>query len=539
MPTEKKEKTHVSKEKRSKSSIIATTLIFISVMVILTVNTFCTLSICRPDIMNKIIPASSEAVDNAEPPMSNPEKVESSLLANGLSIIGMAVAVWAGLSIVNSISKKDFEKAVSDIENKITSAESKITLLKDESNDVKNSFQDLFLEEILKMPEFDIASKYFYRCFSSVKIPEELLNYFLKIEQLFYQVYTLHDNSANSRQILLEKIKQGKILIDGANEIKLKITDCSKETLEYLETYLDYRQAEFDFYKGYESGYESFLSSVTKFEMLLGCFGCKPMPDCNDKFIVPQLKEDNVDLCDLKVYLANTIGEAYSKVIQDYNNVIANISDGEEKIKSYANKAVFYCKCAVEWTGCSFKKPEVYYRNLGCAYERWDRIFGFGTHSKEIIENFQKAFELTRFDERPARIKNVYYSTLSYYHRNINTYCNLFPDNISIYLESNPNFDNNILSKIKEFHDYSKFGKLHLVKDNIPHVMNGFALSDIVIAKITNNEAFSDFTISGCMGQIEENLAILSLLNVDDDYTKELRRRYRILKEYLSETEQK
>ena len=38
------------------------------------------------------------------------EKIaESSLLASGIAIIGIAIAVWAGLNIVNAIERKDIE----------------------------------------------------------------------------------------------------------------------------------------------------------------------------------------------------------------------------------------------------------------------------------------------------------------------------------------------------------------------------------------------------------------------------------------------
>ena len=513
------------KEKKSRGSIVAMVLISISIMVILVVNAFCTLSICRTDITNKVIPTYSAEQKKPQPPMSNSEKVESILLANGLSIIGMAVAVWAGLNIANSINKKEFEETFEKIEKKITSAESKITLLNNESIDVKSTLQDLFLEELLKMPEIDITSKYFYKRFSQVKIPEEVLNFFSKIEQLFYQVYVLHDAPSNMREILIEKTKQGVMLIEKAKEIYSGI-DCPSDVAKDLEAYLDYRRAEFEFYKGYESGYQSFISSVKRFEGLVDCFGCKPMPEYNTDFIVPKLTEDSSDSFDLKIYFANTIGEAYSKIIHNYQDVIANHPNKNEEIQICAYKAIFYCKCAVEWSSYSFEKPEVYYRNLGCAYERFDKIFGFGVHSNEILENYKKAFASMKFNERPARIKNVYHTLLSYYNSYFNKKYNLFSKADSFITEMT---DKDIVL-LKEFYEYSMFAKEHFSKNNLPYVMNGFALSNILKIKRINNECFNELTEEFCLQTMELDLLYLRLLQVKDAYTEELQRRYDNLK---------
>lgn len=531
-----------NKDRRKKGKVsIASALIFISITIILVVNAFCTLAICCPQIFEKIWPAFS-STDNLTTPLTEAEKVESSLLANGLSIIGMAVAVWASLNIANSINQKDFDKTqkrMSKAEKDIEDIEKTIAPLRDEASGIKNTLRDLFLEELLKLPSIDIPTKYFYRRFSEIIVSDTIVSYLTKIEQTFYQVYMLHDSQKDANSLCLKRANYGISLIEAAQKSLVNL-QCDRKEKDLLGLYFNQRKAEFIFYKGYENdGYNYFFTALKEYENLIQDFGCTPMPEHNAERIIPPLT-DCEDICvDLKIYFANTIGEAYSKIIENYNKIILNTPSRKDELFRCGEKAIFYCKCATVWKSKTFEKPEVYYRNLGCAYERWDRIFGFGTHSKDIIDSFQKAFELTRFDERPARIKSVYHTLLSYYHRYINTSCNLFPDDLDNYLESNQNFDNNILSKIKEFYDYSEFAKLHLVKNNISHVMNGFALSDIVIAKITNDEAFSDFAISVCMGQIKENLAILTLLSINDDYAKELDRRYKILKEYLSKTEQK
>ena len=60
--------------------------------------------------------------------------------------------------------------------------------------------------------------------------------------------------------------------------------------------------------------------------------------------------------------------------------------------------------------------------------------------------------------------------------------------------------------------------------------MNGFALSNILMIKnISLKSIFEEFTVDFCSQKINANLLALRLLRVNDDYTKELKRRCRKL----------
>ena len=79
-------------------------------------------------------------------------------------------------------------------------------------------------------------------------------------------------------------------------------------------------------------------------------------------------------------------------------------------------------------------------------------------------------------------------------------------------------------SVLKEFYEYSLFAKEHFSKNDLPYVMNGFALSNILEIKRINNECFNGLTEEFCLQTMELDLLYLRLLQVKDDYTKELQR---------------
>ena len=522
MQTEKKDRRNKGKNS------IATVLISVSITIILVVNAFCTLAICCPQIFEKIWPVMSSNEEMLS--LTDAERVESALLANGLSIIGMAVAVWASLNIANSINQKDFDKTqkrMSKAEKDIEDIEKTIAPLRNEASGIKNTLRDLFLEELLKIPSIDIPSNYFYKRFSEINISEDIVSFLTKIEQTFYQVYMLHDSQSETKTLLIKKANDGILLIDKAKELSSHIK-CNSKEKDLLCLYFKQRRAEFAFYKGYEhNGYNNFFDALKEYEELAQEFGCSPMPEYNIDFIIPALTDDEDIYRNLKIYFANTIGEAHSKIIENYNQIVLNTPSIKEKIKEHGNKAIFYCKCATTWESKSFDKPEVYYRNLGCAYERWDKIYGFGNHSKEIFESYKKAFTTMNFDERPARVKNVYHTLLSYYNKYFNTKYGLF---------SKENFhlteiSSNDVALLKEFYDYSMFAKEHFCKNNLPYVMNGFALSNILKLKEINTNYFNDLTKEFCLETIRFDLLHLQLLEVNDPYTEELKRRYDILKQ--------
>lgn len=147
----------------------------------------------------------------------------------GLSIIGAAVAVWAGLNIANSIERKELEDLRARTDG--------VKKLVDNLDNIASIAYDTFLQALLRM-ERDDATAYFYREFSKRGVNDKINYYTLtKIEDLFGQVYNLHNTANHLDEELLQKAEEALEYIAGF------------ETGDKLvKIYLDFRKAEFNYY---------------------------------------------------------------------------------------------------------------------------------------------------------------------------------------------------------------------------------------------------------------------------------------------------
>ncbi len=395
--------------------------------------------------------------------ISNIEKgVESTLLATGLSIIGLAIAVWTGLNIVNAITKDDlqdikskFEKSKDEIVEQYKNAEKKTTDMQESFQkqfdntekefckfytELKKSTFALFLQELFKT-EKDICSRYFYYKFShfnerDIVIDLELWSLLYQIEQKFVEVYNLHQSIYAEDSVLVKKANTGLSLIEELKHKKSIDTNdlfteavgdfASENPDNIIKQFLHFRKAEFNFYKGYvktnniETA-ENFLSSAKTYFSFAKIFGCFiNLNDIEDIGVdIPIYKGEQPEIA---AYLANSIGESYSKMLHllptKFDTFKTSYGDIEQNfLEGYAKKAIFYCECAVKWAP---KARETYYRNLGCAYERAEKLKGeIGTRKKEVLSNYKTSLSLMIKEKSPALYtqNNVYHVILSYYER--------------------------------------------------------------------------------------------------------------------------
>lgn len=82
---------------------------------------------------------------------------ESTFIATGIEIIAIALAVWAGLNIVNAIERKEFDSLNENISD-LTKREVTISLY--------DRDKEQFCQELLKSRE-DPLTEYLYKKFSS------------------------------------------------------------------------------------------------------------------------------------------------------------------------------------------------------------------------------------------------------------------------------------------------------------------------------------------------------------------------------------
>lgn len=168
--------------KQKKRNFTAFFICLISFLAILPNILICTL-IWLPDYHSHAVTVSGsvvDCVDNADASeISITDKVETTIVSTGLTIIGIAISVWAGLHIIQFLENKKYEK-LSDMvneyaeERRIRNRESFLNLLKNKS-DLLNVY---LYNECLQIPADEYSSLEYFQ-----------MN---EIELIFDRAYTLH-----------------------------------------------------------------------------------------------------------------------------------------------------------------------------------------------------------------------------------------------------------------------------------------------------------------------------------------------------------
>jgi len=287
-----------------------------------------------------------------------------------------------------------------------------------------------------------------------------------------------------------------------------------------------------------------------------------PLPECPD-----------AENKKLYIYMANTIGDACSKILtkhkehtneeapkdkhvsliktlKDYRKMIKGECVNEIELKKYGDMALFFCNCATKWADeYSYKEIkenelqyfEIYYRNCGVAYERYDAAFKSDVdYSETILKNYQEAFYhiVNGTKIRAQRVQSVYHVLLSYLKKYIETKLGIkWDDSHPKHLDSKDvltavrknkrNIDVDQIEYLKLMANVSELAIVNMPLNNIPHVMNGFAYSYILLLKWANNskvdKAFTEGN-SVYYDKIQTALSVLKTLNINekDDYKNEL-----------------
>lgn len=304
---------------------------------------------------------------------------ESSLLSSGIAVVGIAIAVWAGLNISNAIERKELEKLKVEygrlnknsthLKNKLNSNKDAI---KRASKQIRHMDEDI--KRIKKKEASVDKSAFLKEMYDTLKDPSTRLLIekirvveaendiqflsLLQIERLFNSVYQLHSNEA--------RYDTG-LLLDAAHGISLSEQLLQNENLDHtIQKYLKYRIADFHFYSGYCCEYSErkrhFDEAVKIYIELHDFFDAQlPEYDQSQQYSAIGCKKCSKEHSEISAYYCNAIGESYSKIIQIKDYILST----DEEINEYGLKAIFYCAYAAEWGN-----RETYWRNLGCAIER-------------------------------------------------------------------------------------------------------------------------------------------------------------------------
>ena len=502
---------------------------------------------------------------------SNKPSSEDKLLSAGIGIIGLAIAVWGGLNIANSIERKDLEE--------LRSRTDSIKQLVYNMDNIESLEYDAFLQALLRTKNDELTA-YFYRKFSRYSINTKE-NFFTltRIEDLFGQVLDLHNTKDHYDKELIEKAGYAISCIEDYHTSDRLIT-----------TYLSLRNAEFHYYCGYvgESGYQKFQDFSFAFELYLNT-----LPELDITF--PKRKKDGQipELPDgidrkLAIYMANTLGDTCSMILplkkqltspsaskeqhrryprnsQKLRLTSPSASKEQEIEKSvlaqYAENAIFYCGCAVKWAdGYSDKEIdandyhyfEVYYRNYAVAYERYDAFFEQELENSEtIISNYLESFyhivKGTKITSQ--RVQSVYHALLSYLKRyfeaglkfehNDESKSPLLKEEVFKFARQySTGFDRKQAEYLQNMLDISKIGMMDTPRNNLPIVMNGFASGYVIILKLVGNTEvcglFSE-DYSVYLANIQNALSLLNALNIQDPYTDVLRNRRQLITECVKQ----
>lgn len=497
--------------------------------------------------------------------MESSEKYVADLLASGLAIIGIAISVWAGLNIANAIEKKEvedikssvkgineqFEKKKEDIEKAKKDVEEitqNVVTMRNERRDVN---WNTFLLELLETSQ-DTVSRYFYEQFSETPIEWENLIEMVLLEQDFSQIYNNYGETSKVKKVLLDKAENG---INRASGLLKTLNSIDNPTLERLiRIYLHYRITEFHFMNGYmvdkEKSYDEFKLAAKGFKESQKLLKID-LPGKKDKLDV-YVQRDNLEMA---IYFANSIGEACSKVthrddIPKRNAPNAEIKRFRDEVNPYSEEAIFYLNIAVKLNE-KLPQREVYFRNLGCAYERKDRNNdAFGENAENIISNYRKALKaVISYEENKVRVENIYKTLLSYYHVWLNNFFKFGDKESKIFsdLNSFESFMDNLKNKTLEKHtieylyNFNHISELSVL-DNPRFSQNrswyGFSLSWVIaLLLIHNKEIESKFgtNIEEYLEEIHKCVLTLELMQMSDDYYKDLKNRYEILSAYCKE----
>ena len=487
---------------------------------------------------------------------------EQKFLNDALTILGLIVTIWAGLNIYNIIERRDVDEIKQkseEINNKIAKQKKNLEEFQNDidemnlnSKSILLSIEYQFLNELLKGKK-DPLSLYFHIKLSNNSgnfyCNKKIISKLLIIEQSFNIVYNLHVSLQKDIHELIDTAKYAQKIIEGIiYNLQNEDTELNKHVLLYLKV----RDAQFSFYMGY---------AYTKFEDIYDCFNtaAKKFLSIEDQeHDILIIKESghkyyddfgyNENLRKNSRYIAHFIGESYSRIVLSYTKSQYSEESAYESMKATISKAIYYCQLSIDWLKEN-ELYEVYHRNLGCAYERQDRLcakknnLSFVDNNREkIILEYKQAFydcvnDTESFKESE---KKVYQVLLSYLYKYLcyngvqkdgekksidellekKDYLNIFADEISI-------------EYLKDLLEFSEYAISHCVQYSLPIVMNAFAYIFVVVLKkggCSDVDEICKLSVQECMKKIKTRKCMLEFINHKDDYYFTLDERYKKLR---------
>ena len=474
-------------------------------------------------------------------------------LSEALSVLGLIVTIWAGLNIYNVVERKDvnnIKELADNLSSDLEQCKGDLYELSKESDGLFDSIVFQFRNELLRKKN-DPLSLYFYKCFSKKQInksPDKYIIFeLLIIEQLFSIVLELHNTSQMEISELKESVNHATKNIDY---VKSQSDDSD------IQLYLRVRKAQFIFYKGYaftkwEDIYKVFSEAAEEFIELKGYHKDVFILEYNETTPEKIDYDKYQDLVKNSRYISHYIGEAYSRIVLNYCNYIRNnpqkhCCDTDQKMLNIIRKAIFYCSKSVDWLN-NDELFEMYHRNLGCAYERMDRLSAInenvafsGNNNKKIIKAYKTSFyqALNCNDTPKESYFKIYKVLLSYLYKYLDHYLFLQNNMFVCFSEISAIDDikkltvnQSALEYLIDLLDISSFAIEHNTQFSLPIVMNGFGFVFVTAITMVERTPYNfSLSIKDCLNIIEKRINLLKLINNNDTYFKLLIKQLNILR---------
>lgn len=456
-------------------------------------------------------------------------KAEATLLASGLSIIGIAISVWAGLNIIQILGKDKFNELYKEVSNYreeryVLNSKAFMNDIGTHRDELNLYIQNLFQEMEVPMEDRTEVSELFFTC--------------MVVEKEFQMFYQQH-----FQKIKLSKEKCEHVI----REIDIRLVKLEKSSIiskGIFEKYLKLRKAELNFYLGYDvekkESYKCFSEAGKGFTEVFE--GILDLENLSVNYLYYFKTET------FAAFMINTMGEIYSKMLH------AQSSEKNSKSKIFEENermALGYYKILEEILSNPNSSPEVqreiYYRNHACLLERvkdYTEIFEDESYESRIKELHQKAMEIALLKDEPTKIqvrqipsKYLFKAWLQFYHRKIQ-----YVDLLGICTKENETHKNYVIENMETLSAYAERAALYaeiatsLYPNDIYNLkMWAFAERDLVLLSVLKGENVRSIYL-----KFAERIRKMKLLLVkEDDYSRQLEAEFlkitTMLKDYKTE----
>lgn len=323
------------------------------------------------------------------------------VMSSGISIIAIAVAVWAGLNIANAVERRqliNLQEALTDVEERQRKLKDEEKAYAETIEDIRATQKEEFLIELERL-SFDVLSRKLFDVFYIIDIKKEGKSIpWAKLTSIERE-FRLIDFAAREKRTSV-----GLLRVTDGNEFFLRVVDqcvnridnlLSMYTMEkndIVSCYLNIRKGDLYYYRGYESrAHEDFQTTIRLYthkavlNQLLNIEskdpggGIKTLQD-SCKLMKTQDKKEP-----LVAYMCNTIGDSY-RIMDDLSNS-----------RVFSEYATVLCPNEIT-SPEELEAAEIYHRKRGCVLERI-----FAADGKQLDES---SFKATMEEyEKAAKIK--------------------------------------------------------------------------------------------------------------------------------------